>query len=138
MCPSSRFASGVEAGLILLPLGQLLLLKKTRFQNILGLLKVKMLIFFKNLSEVCFVYIRCMICRLNKPNRSRFETIRSPFPNTSMTHCYVISSPKLMPKWAFLISFCRASVCLYVRLPVRPFVHFWLSLQNNWANFTQI
>lgn len=34
--------------------------------------------------------------------------------------------------------FFRASVCLYVRLPVRPFVHFWLSLQNNWANFTQI
>lgn len=39
--------------MILLPHGQLLLLKKTRFQNILGLLKVKMLIFFKNLSEVC-------------------------------------------------------------------------------------
>lgn len=94
--------------------------------------------FFKNLSEDCFVYIRCMICRLNKPNRSRFETIRYPFPNTSMTHCYVISSPKLMPKWAFLITFCRASVCLYVRLSVRLFVHFWLSLQNNWANFTQI
>lgn len=54
--------------------------------------------FYKNLSEVCFVYIRCMICRLNKPNRSRFETIRFPFPNTSMTHCYVISSPKVMTK----------------------------------------
>lgn len=109
--------------MILLPHGQLLLLKKTRFQNNLGLLKVKMLIFFKNLSEVCFVYIRCMICRLNKPNRSRFETIRFPFSNTSMTHCYVICSPKLMPKWAFLITFfARPSVYMFVSPSARLYI----------------
>lgn len=87
-----------------------------------GFIKSKNVDFFSRIF-LKFVYIRCMICRLNKPNRSRFETIRSPFPNTSMTHCYVISSPKLMPKWAFLITFfARPSVYMFVSPSARLYI----------------
>lgn len=54
--------------------------------NVLANKNKPVYILFTNISKVCFVYNRGVICGFNKPSYSGVETKRVPYPSMPMMH----------------------------------------------------
>lgn len=78
--------------------------------NVLANKNKPVYILFTNISKVCFVYNRGVICGLNKPSYSGVETKRVPYPSMPMMHLVFFFF------WIFILCSHKDIILFFYRL----------------------